>query len=108
MERKRGYQSELWGTPTFKGQAEEKQPKQGCEKQEGTGAERHTLSDSSGVLERVGSDGVGECQGSLGTKCPETNLPVHLGGHRQPAASPRTAEMGFYLHLDFLKGSLTP
>ena len=68
MERKRGYQSELWGTPTFKGQAEEKQPKQGCEKQEGTGAERHTLSDSSGVLERVGSDGVGECQGSLGTR----------------------------------------
>lgn len=41
MEHRRGYQSELWGTPTFKGQAEEKQPKQGCEKQEGTGAETH-------------------------------------------------------------------
>ena len=41
MEHRRGYQSELWGTLTFKGQAEEMQPKQGCEKQEGTGAETH-------------------------------------------------------------------
>lgn len=107
-ERRRGHQSELWGTLTFKGQAEEKQPKQGCEKQEGTGAERCTLRDGSGVLERAGSDGVGGSQGFLGTRCPETNLPVRLGGSRQPAASPHSAEMEFYLHLDFLKGSPTP
>ena len=91
----------------LRGRQRKSSPSRAVRSRRGQG-QRHMLSDGSGVLERVGSDGVGGCQGSLGTRCPETNLPVRLGGHRQPAASPHTAEMGFYLHLDFLKGSLTP
>ena len=112
MEQRRGYQGELWGAPTVKGQAQAKQPKQGCEKQEGVGG-RETRSDGSRALgsESDRQEGVrraGGGQGPLGTKCPETNLPVLQGGYSQPTASPHTAEMEFYLHLDFPKGSLTP
>ena len=49
MEQRRGYQGELWGAPTVKGQAQEKQPKQGCEKQEGVRG-RETRSDGSRAL----------------------------------------------------------
>ena len=96
----------------LRGRHRHSNPSWGVRSRRGSGAERRavTAAEPWGASQtgRRGSDGAGGGQGPLGTKCPETNLPVLQGGYSQPTASPHTAEMEFYLHLDFPKGSLTP